>query len=46
VSELPVVGRFMMPKTPALDGPTDPALDSQTDPALDSQTNQTKELVS
>ena len=30
VSELPVVGRFMTPKTPALDGPADPALDHQT----------------
>jgi lysyl-tRNA synthetase class 2 len=37
VSELPVVGRFMTPKTPALDGPADAALDSQT--------NQIKELV-
>ena len=30
VSELPVVGRFMTPKTPALDGQTDPAPGGRT----------------
>jgi len=30
VSELPVVGKFMKPKTPVLDGQPDPALDSRT----------------